>query len=161
MHYFAYGSMMHFDEVRQRCPSARFVAVAKLPDHALKFTRRSVRRGCGVADAVGEQGQEVWGVVYSIADAELDRLDEGEGFNPSRPLSADSYVREQRDVYRDGHSDQPIHAWIYFANRQPTPPRPSPAYKKLLVDGAKQWGLPPEYQALLERIDTADHGHNT
>ena len=40
MLYSAYGSMMDFREMRQRCPSAQFVAVAKLLDHLLQFTRR-------------------------------------------------------------------------------------------------------------------------
>ena len=160
MYYFAYGSMMHFDEMRLRCPSAQFVAVAMLPDHALKFTRRSVKRGCGVADAVQQQGDEVWGVVYDIAETDLERLDKGEGFKPNRPLAANAYVREQRAIYRDGKSEQRIDAWIYFANREPNPPRPNAAYKQLLVDGAKQWSLPGTYQALLEKIDIA-HGDQT
>ena len=43
--------------MKERCPSAKFVAVAKLTDHSLQFTRRSVNRGCGVADAVPERGK--------------------------------------------------------------------------------------------------------
>ena len=63
MLYFAYGSMMDLGEMRGRCTSAKFVAVAKLPDHSLQFTRRSIKRGCGVADVVPEPGRDVWGVV--------------------------------------------------------------------------------------------------
>ena len=40
MIYFAYGSNLDFVQMRSRCPSAQFVAVAKLPDHQLAFTRR-------------------------------------------------------------------------------------------------------------------------
>jgi hypothetical protein len=44
---------------------------------------------------------------------------------------------------------------LYFANRQPNPPLPNTAYKKQLVDGAKFWRLPEEYQAQLRQIQTA------
>lgn len=155
MLYFAYGSMMDLGEMRGRCTSAKFVAVAKLPDHSLQFTRRSIKRGCGVADVVPEPGKDVWGVVYEIAEEEFANLDKAEGFRPGRPLSENSYVREQRQVHRDGDESLPILAWIYFANRQPNPLLPNAAYRKLIVDGARHWRLPPEYQAELEGIEIA------
>jgi len=55
MLYFAYGSNLDFAQMRDRCPSALFVAIAKLPDHRLAFTRKSIKRACGVADAVPEE----------------------------------------------------------------------------------------------------------
>jgi hypothetical protein len=58
-------------------------------------------------------------------------------------------------VYRDGKQDQPIVVWLYFANRQPNAPLPNAAYKRQLVEGARYWGLPEEYQAQLRRIETA------
>ena len=153
MLYFAYGSMMNFGEMRQRCPSAQFVAVARLPDHALQFTRRSINRGCGVADAVPQKGKDVWGVVYDIPEIEFGRLDVAEGFRPGSPLTANAYVREHHHVYRDGDEVQPILVWVYLANPEPTNSPPNAAYKKLLVDGAKHWHLPGDYQAEIERVD--------
>ena len=69
MLYFAYGSNMNWQQMRERCPSARFVGVALLSEHKLAFTRKSKKRGCGVADAVLEGGRKVWGVIYEIDDA--------------------------------------------------------------------------------------------
>jgi hypothetical protein len=63
MFYFAYGSNMNWTQMRGRCPSARYVAIAVLRNHTLAFTRKSVKRGCGVADAVWSERQEMWGVV--------------------------------------------------------------------------------------------------
>lgn len=156
MLYFAYGSMMNFREMLQRCNSAQFFAVAKLPDHSLQFTRRSISRGCGVADAVPLRGTDVWGVAYDIAEVDLEHLDRCEGFKSGRASAANSYVRQQRQVYRDGDANQPILVWIYFANPEPRPPRPNAAYKNLIVDGAKHWGLPEAYQADLAQIQVAD-----
>jgi gamma-glutamylcyclotransferase (GGCT)/AIG2-like uncharacterized protein YtfP len=155
MLYFAYGSNLDSAQMRQRCPSARFVAVAKLPDHQLAFTRYAKDRGCGTCDGVPEAGQDIWGVVFDISEADLRRLDESEGYQPRRPLKENAYLREQREVLRDGKKDEPVQVWLYFANREPNPPLPNAAYMKQLVEGAKFWGLPEEYQARLKRIQTA------
>jgi gamma-glutamylcyclotransferase (GGCT)/AIG2-like uncharacterized protein YtfP len=154
MLYFAYGSNLDSGQMRQRCPSARFVAVAKLPNHRLAFTRYAKDRGCGTCDGVAEAGQDIWGVVFDLAEADLRRLDESEGYQPERPLSQNAYIRERREVCRDGKKDKPVLVWLYFANREPDPPLPNAAYKQQLVDGARFWGLPEEYQAQLRRIQT-------
>lgn len=136
--------------MRARCPSARFVSVAQLPDHRLDFTRYSQSRGCGVADAVLDPGRQVWGVVYEISEADLERLDESEGFSPGR--AKNSYTREERQVLADGNAAAPMTVFLYFAERQANPPRPNAEYKKLIVEGAKFWNLPQSYIDELERI---------
>ena len=113
MLYFAYGSNMDPGQLRQRCPSARFVAIAKLPDHRLAFTRHAKDRDCGTCDGVPEPGQDIWGVVSDISEADLRSLDQSEGFQPDRPLDANCYVREQRQVCRDGNRDEPLLVWLY------------------------------------------------
>ena len=155
MLYFAYGSNLDPRQLHQRCPAARFVAVAKLPDHRLAFTRYAKDRGCGTCDGVPDPGQDIWGVVLDISEADLARMDASEGYVPGRPLAENAYFREQRQVCRDGKPEQPLLVWLYFANRQPNPPLPNAAYKKQLVNGAKHWGLPEAYQAQLRRIETA------
>lgn len=60
MLYFAYGSNMNWDQMRERCPSSRFLGIAALPDHRLAFTRGSPKRGCGVADVVAEARKSIW-----------------------------------------------------------------------------------------------------
>lgn len=44
--YFAYGSNMDCDQLRQRCPTARFVAIAKLDAH--RFASQGNRRNAVV-----------------------------------------------------------------------------------------------------------------
>lgn len=155
MLYFAYGSNMDPAQFGCRCPSARFVAVAKLPNHRLAFTRRARDRGCGTCDGIPEPGRDIWGVVFDISAEDMSRLDESEGYHPGRPLNDNAYVREQREVCRDGDPDKPLRVWLYFANRQPNPPLPNAAYKRQLVEGAKVWGLPKPYLEELGRIKVA------
>src|SRR4051812_6473274 len=102
----AYGSNMNWNQMRERCPSSRFVEIAVLRDHKLAFTRKSDNRGCGVADVVAEDGALVWGVVYEIADVDIDKLDAWEGFRPGRDKN--SYYRRECLVFIDGEDQRPL-----------------------------------------------------
>jgi gamma-glutamylcyclotransferase (GGCT)/AIG2-like uncharacterized protein YtfP len=88
MLYFAYGSNMDWNQIQERCPSSRFIAIAVLPNHKLAFSRKSEERECGVADSLPEQGAEVWGVVYEIDDRDIGSLDYHEGYQPGRKTNA-------------------------------------------------------------------------
>lgn len=151
---FAYGSNMDFGQMIERCPSARFRSVAKLPNHRLAFTRKSTNRGCGVSAVVQEQGSDVWGVVYGITDSDLARLDNCEGYSENKRPEDCAYVRRKEQVLEDGRDDKPLTVWIYFANPQPNPPLPNIEYKRLIVEGAKHWCLPAAYITRLEQIVT-------
>src|SRR5271170_368989 len=113
MLYFAYGSNMHRPQMQERCPSARFADVAVLPDHKLAFTRKSAKRGCGVADVVFAPGRKVWGVLYKIADLDLENLDASEGYRPGR--AKNSYRRRACRVLTEGDEQRPQTAFTYFA----------------------------------------------
>ena len=150
MLYFAYGSNMNSEQMRGRCPTARFQTIAHLDGFKLAFPRESKAWGGGVASAVPDPTGQVWGVIYKISDAEQPVLDRHEGFSTQRPALANDYQRvEKRVVGKDG---TPIKVLTYVANNQPNPPLPSARYVALLVAGAKHFQLPPEYIALLEKI---------
>ena len=153
MLYFAYGSNMHWKQMRDRCRSACFVGVALLADHLLAFTRKSERRQCGVADAVADKDSKVWGVVYQIDERDVGKLDANEGYRPGRSKTRNAYQRESRHVFGDGNRKNPFKVVAYFANRQDNPRLPNQAYKDLILAGAKHWHLPDEYiQHVLECI---------
>ncbi len=153
MLYFAYGSNMNWPLIKERAPSAEFFSVAKLKDHRLAFTRKSNRRGCGSADAVPEQGQNVWGVIYQIEERDFGSLDEAEDFVPGR--AENGYTRQQCHVYTNGDNQKPILVSLYFAEKQKDPPLHSTEYKRLIVEGAKHWRLPKDYIEELEGIKVA------
>ena len=154
MLYFAYGSNLDCTQMRTRCPSASFIGIAKLPNHKIAFTRKSTRRGCGVADVVRQDSAAVWGVVYEITDSDPPQLDKDEGFREGRSAPANSYMREQRQVLLTGKEANPLSVWLYIANPQPNPPLPNADYKALLVTSARFWRLPAEYLQQLEDIRT-------
>ena len=151
MLYFAYGSNMYCRQMKERCPSARFVSIAKLKDHRLAFTRISKSRLCGAADVVPAPGCEVWGVIYDIKECDFIPLDKAEDYVPGGPEN--SYNRVQRYVLASGGSETLV--WTYLAVKEPNPPLPSAHYKGLIVEGARYWKLPPEYIALLDSIEVS------
>ena len=150
---FAYGSNMNWNQMRERCPSSRFVGIAVLHDHRLAFTRGSSSRGCGVADVVSVDGARVWGVVYEISDLDVGNLDACEGFSPGRDKN--SYYRRESLVLLDGEDQRPLTVSAYFGDPQPNPPLPNDAYKNLIFEGARHWRLPEEYIRELEQIEVS------
>jgi gamma-glutamylcyclotransferase len=147
--YFAYGSNMAELVMEQKCPGHRFLGVARLPDHRLMFTRRSVRTGTGVADVVPVQGESVWGTLYEIDDDELATLDRKEG-------NGWAYVREPLDVELVGDGS-PQEALAYTVKeKEPTEVPPSREYLDGMIAAASERGLPAGYvEALKERREGA------
>jgi gamma-glutamylcyclotransferase (GGCT)/AIG2-like uncharacterized protein YtfP len=145
---------MHAGQMKERCPSAKFVCRAKLPSHRLAFTRMSVRRGCGVADILRDETNDVWGVVYELREGELENLDKDEAFRPGRPDDQNDYTRENCYVWHEGDAQRLLLVAIYRGHPQPNPPLPNCNYKSLIVEGARHWQLPGYYIQELESIHT-------
>jgi gamma-glutamylcyclotransferase (GGCT)/AIG2-like uncharacterized protein YtfP len=145
LYYFAYGSNMNWQQMKRRCPSSRFVCVARLPDYRFGITRHSRLRGCGTANIYPANGEEVWGIIYEVSDADLTVLDSFE----------DGYRREILSFYPVEDSTQPLDALVYVADIEQNVPRPNPEYRRLIIEGARHWRLPESYVALLEALQVA------
>jgi gamma-glutamylcyclotransferase len=147
--YFAYGSNMSDEQIRERCPSHRFVCIAKLTDYRLAFTRHSKKRRCGVADVVPAPGQSVWGVVLEMSDSDLAALDGHEGVHAKPP----AYVRKNVQVLASGgHLVDAITYEVF--TKAPSEYAPNAEYLGLIIAGARKWGLPQDYQEALANITT-------
>ena len=151
MLYFAYGSNLDWAQMKRRCPSARFVCVARLTGYKLAFTRLSERRLCGTADVVAAAGSDVWGVVYELDERDFGPLDEYEGCVPGRANNA--YDRIEVQVLQDGDEARSATAWVYVVSTKLEREQiPNAEYKRLMTEGARYWGLPQAYIALLDAI---------
>jgi gamma-glutamylcyclotransferase len=144
VHYFAYGSNLNWPQMQRRCPSARFVCVARLPNYQFGITRHSRLRDCGTANVVAQKGREVWGAVYDVSDSDLLIMD---GFE-------DGYRREFLPVYPHNERDQPIVALVYVAEIESNVPLPNAEYKRIILEGARHWNISSSYIAMLETIQT-------
>ena len=143
MYYFAYGSNLSWVQMQRRCPSSKFVCVARLAGYQFGITRHSRLRDCGTANVFPVVGKEVWGVVYEVSDSELVILDSFE----------DGYRRAILPVHALGDGVQPLEALIYIAEIESNVPLPNSEYKRLILEGARHWSLPESYCLMLEKIE--------
>jgi hypothetical protein len=79
MLYFAFGSNLDERQMRERCPDARLVGPAVLPNHVVCFAGFSRMRGGGVASLVARRGWKADGVLYDLSASDFARLDMFEG----------------------------------------------------------------------------------
>ena len=146
-YYFAYGSNLSIDQMRDRCPGATAMGVARLADHRLAFTRWSpVWRG-GVADAVPSSGDVVMGLLWQLTNQDLEALDAHEG-HP---------VNYERSLHTVALTDREPHdAWVYEVVQRRDFVAPAPAYLDVLLGSARVLGLPERY--LTEILEAASDG---
>lgn len=158
MLYFAYGSNLDPDQMKQRCPSHQVVGLAALHDHKLSFPRTSHAWGGGVASIQLAHGSTLWGMVYELSEADMAALDDYEGWQgPADQHNV--YDRELMFVELtrpdDGSFSRRLRAWVYVA-RASNPAPPSRRYLDTVLKGARHFGLPEDYIIELESTETAD-----
>jgi len=145
--YFAYGSNMCasiFVERRGMRPST--ATWGWLEDHRLSFDLPVGPGERGVANIVCEAGARTCGVLYRITAEESERLDRSEG------VPAGFYRRVPVTIStRDGT----IAAFTYQSSYASAGRKPSARYIGLLLDGAREHGLPAEYVAVLTAFELA------
>ncbi len=144
--YFAYGSNLHPDRLKERLgwlPPAR---QAYLHGHRLLFNKRSIRGGV-CANITPDRHHVVWGVIYECTPDDVEILDCYEG------VGGGHYKRQDIEV----HISQPsaaVLAMTYVAGDQFIVPeaKPLPAYFWHIWQGAHAHGLPADYLNYLARF---------
>jgi len=138
--YFGYGSNLDKDDLNNWCKrkgytplNLKFLQVLKLDSYKLDFTTYSPTRESQVADIVWSPGSFCYGAVFDITDKEKEILDEKEG--------APSFYKELS--LPDG-----IFTYEVVNKKQSTLPEDS--YLDLIIQGAKNYGLPGIWIDLLE-----------
>jgi gamma-glutamylcyclotransferase len=120
---------------------------AVLENYRIRFNLPIGRGERGVANLESWEGARVWGVLYLITTYEAEHLDRTEGV----PLGG--YRRIQVSVSVDGA--QEIEAFTYQSDKISPRRKPSPRYMALLIEGAVQHGLPPDYIDYLRGFELA------
>jgi cation transport regulator ChaC len=147
--YFAYGSNMLSRRFKHstRVPSARLVGVGSIQGYRLTFDKRSTS-GSGKCDAeaTGNLDDRVHGVVYEIPRDEKRRLDRVEALGQG-------YAEKIVEVSLAG---RPVSAIMYYATDKDISLKPYHWYKAHVLAGAQEHGLPDEYIASLERVQSID-----
>ena len=149
--YFAYGSNLSLEQMRERIGSKpKVISGAYLENHRLGFTIYSklTWKG-GVADIVPEAGSKVWGAIYELTEKQLDKIDPCEGYKKDRDPKKNFYNRLQVEVvdkkgvkqpcltYQAEVGDEKKRKYLYH--------RPSEKYREVIRKGGEEHGLPKEF----------------
>ncbi|XP_077160631.1 gamma-glutamylcyclotransferase [Paroedura picta] len=153
--YFAYGSNLLRERITLRNPSATFHDIAKLQDYKLAFGspqgKQSLTWHGSTATILRSPGDEVWGIVWLMDSCDLSSLDKQEGVEGGLYAPIEINVNTQEGKTLRCRSYQMND---YVCNL------PSPHYKKVICMGAKQNGLPIDYQKKLGTIETNNYMGN-
>jgi gamma-glutamylcyclotransferase (GGCT)/AIG2-like uncharacterized protein YtfP len=137
--YFAYGSNLKFERMRARVSSARVLGRARLRNRRLSLDKRGLD-GSGKANLREDERACVWGVLYAIDPADWEALDRYE----------DGYARVGVEAVTD--EGEAVRAETYVAYRLTREPVAFDWYKRLVLEGAHEHGLPADYVAALEEL---------
>mgnify|MGYP001826493606 CR=1 FL=1 len=142
--YFAYGSNLHPARLAARTPSCHALGRAVLARHVLRFHKRG-RDGSAKCDAwfTGDPTDRLYGVVYRIARAERQHLEQAEDLGRGYDCGRVRVVMGQRTLT----------LLTFRARPQALAPDLCPFdwYLAYVVSGARQHSLPAGYVARLER----------
>ena len=146
--YFAYGSNLDrsiFIERRRMQPLA--TRWGWLGGYRLCFNIPIGPGERGVANIEPDPTARTCGGLYLLRPEDFDRLDRTEGvhLNVYRRLPLDVHTPEGECVA----------ASAYYSSLTTTGRKPSPRYMRLILDGARQHGLPGEWLNMLESFDLA------
>lgn len=135
MLYFAYASNMNQAQMRRWCPASRFLRTAFLDGHRFVYDGFSVAWDGAVGNIVLSETEGVWGALYDITERDRLILDAFEGYPRS-------YERKEVEVTdREGN---PHRAMAYCRTGRAVG-KPHPDYERVVLDGARDCGLPEDY----------------
>jgi len=133
--YFAFASNMNQAQMKRWCPASRFLKTAVLGGFRFVYDGFSVTWDGAVGNIVKSETDSVWGALYTITERDRLTLDAFEGY----PRSYEHKDVEVKD--RDGNAYQ---AMTYLRTGR-APGKPHPDYERIVIDGAKECGLPEDY----------------
>ncbi|MET4216960.1 gamma-glutamylcyclotransferase (GGCT)/AIG2-like uncharacterized protein YtfP [Bradyrhizobium sp. LB14.3] len=148
--YFAYGSNMARARLRKRLPSCESIGTATLPGHALRFHKRSKDQSGKCNAFASGNNNEVIGVLFSFDPAERAKLDEAEGLGAGYEHAIVTVINEEgrrRKVLTYLATPEYIDDTL----------KPYGWYKDLVLAGAAEHDLPPEYiEACIHSVEAID-----
>lgn len=126
--YFAYGSNMDIAEFEANYKTAKAIELAWVNDYKLAFDKIAKRdHNSSVADIVKAPGSRVFGIIYSVDESEIPKLDKQEGGYKKISITA------------HGKSGEIHNATTYTVIDKKTLPNPDPKlfYIRKMVVGLK------------------------
>ena len=149
--YFAYGSNMDEDDLKEWCckkhhkiPDFQNIRPAKLNGYKLSFNYFSKCRGGGAANIMLSSNNCVYGLLTEITDDDLNTIRKKEGYS-KEPLKR-NYDEICIDVEAEGEIIPHVKTYkVSKSHEEPNNISPSKEYLDLIVNNSKKYRFPPEY----------------
>lgn len=151
--YFAYGSNMNQADLDEWCEEKGYSKIkfqswqrAVLHGFKLDFTHCSSKRKGGTADVVPCFGEFVEGVLFSVSEEDMKLIDEKEGEKVGiyRRINIEVKLEDRKEIEA-----------ITYQVCNPKPfQAPHRCYLKVVIEGAKAYGLSAGWIYKLEQIPT-------
>jgi len=148
MLYFSYGSFLDSETLKRHCPKAVYKGKAILTNWEVQFNFLSRTYKGGVTGVEPAVAKLVRGALYDVDNDELLHLDSIEG------VPDGIYYRQT--IYVVDDSGKAVKAATYRTTNPKGPFKPTKKYSSLMICGAKEHGLDPDYIKELEAIETVD-----
>jgi hypothetical protein len=146
--YFAYGSNMQRDTfVRRRGIQPLRSVCARLDGYRLCFDLPVGPGERGVANIVADHSDHVCGVLHLISAGELERLERSEGVHVG--------LYRRVEIELETADGERLRACTLVSPFAGTGRKPSARYIGLLLEGAREHGVPAEWIARLEAFELA------
>jgi gamma-glutamylcyclotransferase (GGCT)/AIG2-like uncharacterized protein YtfP len=144
MLYFSYGSFLDSETLKKHAPNAKYVKRAVLDDFEVQFNFLSKTYDGGVTGVEPAAGKKALGVLYNVPPDEMEKLDIVEG------VPAGIYYRETITVVDENGNEH--QAETYRTTNPKGPFTPTRRYLGLMINGAREHGLDPDYIKDLEDL---------
>lgn len=144
MLYFSYGSFLDSETLKRHAPHARFISKAILPYFEVQFNFFSKTYDGGVTGVEPAPGKQALGIIYEVPHDEMEKLDIIEG------VPTGIYYRQTVTVVDEGGNEH--QAETYRTTDPKGPFTPTRRYLSLMIKGAKENGLDPDYINELEDL---------
>jgi len=133
--YFAYGSNLDPERFRERVGDFSARRRAILHNHALRFSGEVTSEGGGGAIIESSPGSRVYGGVYLLERAQLEKMDEIE-LGPDN----DPAQRAARHTVALDCRGQALYAEVYVVPAPEVYRAPSPRYLQHIIEGLRWFG---------------------
>ncbi|QAT16669.1 gamma-glutamylcyclotransferase [Candidatus Velamenicoccus archaeovorus] len=136
MLYFAYGSNMNKKQMKERCPSSKFIKRAYVEGYEFVYDGYSQSRKGAVANIIKSENEKVWGCLFEINEDNLSALDCYEGYF--------SRVYDKKTIMVKDDEGKSHSVIVYFRTGKEVGV-PHEDYQCDVIQGAKDCGLPEDY----------------
>ncbi|GFR80065.1 gamma-glutamylcyclotransferase, partial [Elysia marginata] len=154
--YFAYGSNLLRERILINNPSAKFYGIGKLKGYSFAFDSPegvNTDRWLGAIATIQKVNQpvSVYGVIWDIHVKDLDNLDRQEGCYDAIQVHVEIVSTNQTEM-SENTPVEVVQCRTYQLSKGNGITLPSPYYKKVILMGAQQNGLPKEYMTSIEHL---------